>query len=150
MSLSFVQRNKDYIFTPYLARNTYLTEDVIEFFSEEWVSTEWYSISEYARLTEPFIEKYIEKWSWSRISGCQSFSFAFAKKHKNNLFWRELISNPHIDFTNEQWVELQDIFPKPEVSTTDTTFIQEGMVQLHKSIQEFAKSFPKIFKKDKK
>lgn len=137
LSLSFIQKNREYIVLNALAENTYITEEMIEAFSEDWLISNWNAFSEYATLSEEFIETYAENWNWLSLSCFQDLSLSFIKKHAKKLPWLGLTRNPHLDFTKEQWDELREIFTIPFINTSEPIHVA------HTNVETLAKSFQK-------
>ena len=67
-----------------LSNNQKLSEDFIEKYIDK---VDWHYISTYQTLSEEFIEKHIDKVDCSRISKYQTLSEEFIDKHSDNVIW---------------------------------------------------------------
>src|SRR5574343_458953 len=64
-------------------------KDIEKFFEENMdnIKVDWYCISEYQKLSESFIEKYVDKVEWWYISVYQKLSEEFIEKHGDKVNW---------------------------------------------------------------
>lgn len=64
-------------------------------------------------ISESYIEEIVEKETtinlWDLISQYQKLSFPFVKKHIQDILLRKCKKNKHLSFTKEQWKELEQL-----------------------------------------
>ena len=77
-----IEKFKDKVAWDYISEYQKLSEPFIEKFKDK---VDWDYISGYQKLSEPFIEKFKDKVNWSYISRCQKLSEPFIKKFKKEL-----------------------------------------------------------------
>lgn len=97
LSLGFIETHKHRTdFWYYLSFNPYLTEEILETFSEKW---RWDMLVDFVPLSESFIEKHQNKldWTeWNSIFRKQKLSLSFVQKYEEQMDFFALSMNPFL------------------------------------------------------
>jgi len=114
---------------------------------EDLRKEDWYSISEYQPLSEPFIEKFEDKVNWNSISVYQPLSEPFIEKWKDKVDWDcisecQSLSEPFI----EKWKDKVNWDLISEHQPLSEPFIEKWKDNIDLEVQK-RKHSPKSFEK---
>ena len=61
--------------------------NIFDFINESISENDWYLISKYQKLSEPFIREFQDKVNWYEISRCQELSEEFIREFQDKVDW---------------------------------------------------------------
>ncbi len=95
-SHSFIEKYKNKIQWVCVLLYSTVTEDFVRRHEHIFNKEDWEYISKGVKLSESFMEEYVDKIDWKYISRNQKMSATFIAKHFHQLDLRMLISNPKV------------------------------------------------------